>query len=121
MNVFDASALLAFLLDEPGADTVERALADPATCSAANWSEIAQKILGHERDWRAARSLLVSYGLAVEPVTRADAELAAQLWSDHRHLSLGDRLCLATGERLQATIWTCDTAWGTGGRIRQVR
>jgi hypothetical protein len=28
---------------------------------------------------------------------------------------------LALGERLDADIWTADLAWGSGGRIRQIR
>ena len=31
-----------------------------------------------------------------------------------------DRLCLALGARLHATIFTADQAWGTNGRIRQI-
>ncbi len=42
--VLDASALLAFLAGEPGADVVERALADGPVCSAVNWAEVAQKV-----------------------------------------------------------------------------
>ena len=36
-------------------------------------------------------------------------------------LSLADRLCLALGDRLDADLSTADQAWGTAGRIRQVR
>ena len=68
VNVFDSSALLAFVLDEPGADTVERELADGGVCGAVNWSEIAQRILAHGRNWDLTSALLRSYGLAVEPV-----------------------------------------------------
>lgn len=44
--VLDASALLAFLTGEPGADIVEAGLVQGASCGAANCSEVAQKILG---------------------------------------------------------------------------
>ncbi len=36
-------------------------------------------------------------------------------------MSLADRLCLATGRRLGATVWTADTAWGTGNGVRPIR
>lgn len=36
-------------------------------------------------------------------------------------LSLGDRLCLALGKRLGATVLTADKAWGEGKGIEQVR
>lgn len=122
MNVFDASALLAFLQGEDGAAPVEEALRDGGACGAANWSEVAQKIRAHGRNWDLSRSLLVSYGVQVESVTIADAEWAAQKWVRGEGHSLADRLCMALGNRLDADIWTADQAWGTGdGRMRQIR
>jgi len=50
-----------------------------------------------------------------------DAELAARLWRTGSGLSLADRLCLATGRRLEATVWTADSAWGSADGVRQVR
>ncbi|MGH8960761.1 MAG: type II toxin-antitoxin system VapC family toxin [Jatrophihabitantaceae bacterium] len=121
MNLFDASALLCFIQGEHGADVVERELLRGGRCSAANWSEVAQKILSHAKDWELTRGLLLSYGLAVEPVRADDAEGAARLWRKGSGLSLADRLCLATGHRLKATVWTADTAWGSTKSVRQVR
>lgn len=121
MNVFDASALLAFLQGERGAAEVEEALQAGGTCGAANWSEVAQKVRAHGRNWDLSRSLLVSFGIRVEAVTADDAERAALRWAPGEALSLADRLCLVLGARLDADIWTADRAWGTGGRIRQVR
>lgn len=43
--VLDASSMLAFVQDEAGAEIVEGALDDEAVCSAANWSEVAQRVL----------------------------------------------------------------------------
>ena len=121
MNVFDASALLTFLQGERGATEVEQALKDGGACGAANWSEVAQKIRTHGRNWDLSRALLASYGLVVEPVIAADAEWAASRWTRGEGLSLADRLCLALGERLDADVLTADLAWGTTGRIRQIR
>ena len=121
MNLFDASALLCFLQGEEGAAVAERELQVAAVCSAANWSEVAQKLILHDRDWQRARGLLLSYGLRVEPVNAADAEVAARLWRSGGGLSLGDRLCIATGQRLGASIWTADAAWGSGDNIHQIR
>lgn len=72
--VVDASALLAMLAGEAGAEAVEARLEDGAVCGAANWSEVAQKVRAAGRDWELARALLLSYELDVEPVTMADAE-----------------------------------------------
>lgn len=119
-NLFDASALLCFLQGEAGADVVEDSLT-AGVCSCANWSEVAQKMRQHGRDWQLARGLLLGYGLSLEPVLAADAEAAAGLWRAGSGLSLADRLCLATAGRLDAVVWTADAAWGSGGRIRQVR
>lgn len=121
MNVFDASALLVFLQGETGSELVEAALADGGVCGAGNWSEVAQKVRGIEGAWELAGLLLVSYGITVEPVTRADAEAAAARWQRGSGLSLADRLCLALAERLAATVWTADTAWGDQPPVRQVR
>jgi ribonuclease VapC len=121
VNLFDASALLCFLQGQDGADVVERELEAGGACSAANWSETAQKLLAHGRDWDLARGLLLGFGLAIEPVLAEDAERAARLWRAGSGLSLGDRLCLATTERLGAVAWTVDTTWGDADPVRQVR
>ena len=120
-DVVDASALLAFLQGESGADAVEEVLARGAECSAVNWSEVAQKVRAGGGDWPLAAALLSSYGLRVRDATVDDAERAAALWRRGSGLSLAERFCLALGDRLDATIWTADTAWGASGRIRQVR
>lgn len=121
MNLFDASALLVFLQDEPGADLVAEQLASGGAVSAANWSEVAQKVQATGGSWPLARALLLSYEVEVEPVTIQDAERAAALWQRGAGLSLADRLCLATRERLDATVWTADTQWGASEQVRQVR
>ena len=121
MTVLDASALLAFLQGEPGSDAVEAALVAGATCGAANWSEVAQRVRGSDRDWTLARALLESYGVTVESVTVDDAEWAAARWQRSDGLSLGDRFCLALGHRLATDVFTADRAWGDGDGVRQIR
>ncbi len=119
--VVDASAVLAYLQGEAGTDVVEARLADGARCGAANWSEVAQKVLCAGRDWDLAGALLISYGLEVEPVMVDDAEWAAHRWRRGESLSLADRLCLALAARLEVDVWTADSAWGTEAPVRQVR
>lgn len=120
-SVLDASALLAFIQGEDGADLVEAHLEDQAICGAANWSEVAQKVRAAGGDWDLVRALLQSYGLEVEPVTETDAERAAATWRAGSGLSLADRLCLALGHRLQAEVLTADRVWGDHEGIRQIR
>ena len=119
--VLDGSALLAFVQDEPGAAMVESALDDGATCGAANWSEVAQKILGAGRDWDLVRALLLSYDIQIAPVTLHDAEWAAARWRRGEGFSLGDRLCMALGDRLDATVLTADASWGSSAQVVQIR
>ncbi len=119
--VLDASAILAFVQDEVGADVVEAALSGEPRCGAANWSEVAQKVLAAGRDWDLVRALLESYELGIEPVEAVDAEWAARRWRRGEGLSLADRLCLALAERVDSDVLTADTAWGSAARVRQIR
>lgn len=119
--ILDASAILAFVQGEDGADVVEESLRLRAACGAANWSEVAQKVLAAERDWDLVAALLASYELRVEPVIAQDAEWAAHRWRRAEGLSLADRLCLALAERIDTTVLTADALWGSAGRIRQIR
>ncbi len=121
MTVVDASALLAFLQGEPGAEVVEAVLGDDAVCAAVTWSETAQKVRARGADWPLARSLILGYGVRVEPVGQADAERAAQLWRAGSGLSLGDRFCLAVAERLGSPALTADRAWPDDDRVVQIR
>jgi ribonuclease VapC len=110
--VLDSSAVLAWLRQEAGAEVVDPLLAT-AVISAANWSEIWQKLDQHGVDADKAALRLRALGLRVEPVSEADAVHAARLWSRTRSagLSLGDRCCLALGARTGLTTVTADTAW----------
>ena len=119
MSVLDASAVLAYLQGESGERAVERQL-DGAVIGAANWSEVLARLdASLERDL--ADAVLVARGVRIEPVTKHDALLAASMKSAKPSLSLGDRLCLALGERLDEPVLTADRAWGKAGRVVQIR
>lgn len=121
MTVFDASALLAYLSGESGADVVEEALLVGGLCSAANWSEVAQKVRAANGDWALARALLLSFNLEVSAVTADDAEWAAQRWQPREGLSLANRLCLALAARTDSPVLTADKTWGNDDPISQIR
>ena len=106
MNVFDASALFAFLQGEDGSATVEQSLRDGGACSTANWSRSLRRSEHMAAYWPLARALLASYDLQLEPVTVEDAEEAASTWTSGSGMSLADRLCLALGHRFDAIVWT---------------
>lgn len=111
-TVLDASAVLAWLQGEPGADVVEPLL-DGALISAANLAEVLQKAIRHEvADPADVATDLAALGVQVEPLTAADALPVAQWWVSDSHLSLGDRCCLALAGRVDGQAVTADTVWG---------
>ena len=109
-SVVDASVVLAWLQDEPGADEAEPWLME-GVIGAANWSEVLQKVRQHGAPAGVVARLLASFGLTVVEVTRTDAEIAAELWQRGTLLSLADRLCLALGVRANLPVVTADAAW----------
>lgn len=121
--VADASALLAIVFSERGEEKVIDALANGnGFCGAANWSEVLQKAQrGGKEKLRVSSLLIGGLGLQIAPVTRQDADRAADIWKSHRYLSLADRLCLALAHRMEATVLTADRAWGESDRIIQIR
>jgi len=108
--VVDASVVLAWLQDEPGADEAEPMLME-GRIGAANWSELLQKARQHGAPVGIVARLLASFGLSVIDVTSGDAEIAADLWRRGGQLSLADRLCLALGLRMGVPVATADGAW----------
>lgn len=112
-TVLDASALLAYLHDEPGGATVSGVL-DGACVSSVNWSEVLQKALQRKVDIQGMQQEFSDIGLRFEPFTSHQAEIAAHLWPSARHLglSLADRACLALAMEKKLPVLTADQAWG---------
>ncbi len=112
--VLDASALLAYLKDEPGGDGVDRVLAE-SVMSSVNWAEVVQKLIAAGVEVDGMLDDLQSLGLMVGPFTPEDGEMAGRLWMQTRQagLSLGDRACLSLGLRLGVPVLTSDRAWAT--------
>lgn len=114
--VLDASAVLAFLQGEPGWERVDACLRNPAlTCAvaAANHAEIIAKALDKGIAPAALREILDALAYRVLEHPAVDGELAGYLRESTRQsgLSLGDRLCLAAAQRLNARVLTADKIW----------
>jgi ribonuclease VapC len=114
--VIDASAVLAWLRDEPGADTVAGRL-DGSFLSAVNLSEVLQKHLavGTLSGPEAAGFVgdLASLGLSVVPFGEREVSVAAVMWDKTRRLGLGlaDRACMATAVGFGLPALTADRPW----------
>ena len=113
--VLDASALVAYARDEPGARIVAARLRSSGRVlvSAVNWAEAAGKL----RDYRMTPAILRQALAAVEteivPFAEADADAVGDLTPRPRllGLSLGDRACLALALSMHATALTADESW----------
>ena len=116
--VLDASALLAPLKGEPGAERVAEALERGAYLSAVNLAEVLSKLADWGEDPAEAQARMAQVGLlgaAVEvlPFTGEDALEVARLRALTRAygLSFGDRACLALARRLGLPALTAERAW----------
>ena len=110
--VFDASALLALLNDEPGADVAE-GLAAGAAISSVNRCETFGRLRRAGVLGEALRQVMLETGIPVLPFEREDSERASDLAPSPqaRGLSLAGRACLAAAERLGVPVVTADRAW----------
>lgn len=120
--VLDASALLALLKGEPGAERVAEALEQGAYLSAVNLAEVLSKLADWGEDPAEAQARMAQVGLlgaAVEvlPFTGEDALEVARLRALTRAygLSFGDRACLALARRLGLPALTAERAWAELG------
>lgn len=110
--VLDASALLALLLDEPGAERV-KAVIDGALMSVVNLAEVISHYakLGSSR--AEIETMLHPLPVALEPIDVDLSYLAGMLRpiTLPRGLSLGDRYCLALAKRRGVAALTAERRW----------
>lgn len=110
--VLDASALLALLNQEEGAERVAPFLAD-AVISTVNLAEIVTRLALAGMPEIAIRETLAFLPLESVPFDVGQAIEVGLLAPTTRPsgLSLGDRACLVLARRLNATAVTADQAW----------
>ena len=110
--VLDASALLALLNREPGADRVAAVMAG-ARISAVNLIEVISKLIDKGLDGPTVVAGLSELDIIVVDMDRPQAERAGLLRRETRALglSLGDRACLALALDSGSIALTGDRAW----------
>jgi len=110
--VLDASAVIALLREEPGAETVARHAGD-AAISAVNLQEIAKELLITGIPMPVVRQMLAELHLDVRAHAQEDAFEAAELAQATQKYGrgLGDRSCMALAVQLGVPALTTDRAW----------
>jgi len=113
--VLDASAVLALLNNEPGADELTPELLSNAICSTVNLAEVQTKLVIEGGSPAEAWEDTLSAIREAMPFTAEHARIAGSLAAQTRTLglSLGDRACLALGLTLKAPVYTADKSWKT--------
>jgi ribonuclease VapC len=111
--VMDASALLALIHEEPGADKLVPELLAHSAVSTVNLAEVQSKLVAS--GWPAGEAWEDATGGVAEifPFTEEHAKNTGTLIAQTRALglSLGDRACLALALELNAPIYTADRSW----------
>lgn len=124
--VLDASALMAVINSESGADELTPQIMSAATISTVNLAEVHGKLI--QRGFSSDDAWAAANGVIHEAVafTTEQAKTAGDLVIKTRSLglSLGDRVCLALGIALRAPVYTADRSWkniNLGVRIHVIR
>ena len=110
--VIDASALIAMLKDERGAEKVADAIASARMC-VVNYAEVVSHFVHAGMPEREVDAMLDPLPLKLVQVDKALAQIAGRLRkaTSEAGLSLGDRFCLALALRDGLPAWTSDAAW----------
>lgn len=112
LAVLDASALMALIRGEPGADVVVSCLSC-AIVSAVNQAEVQTKLVSAGIDESLAWWHIAELRCPSVPFDEDLARIAGGLVRVTRPygLSLGDRACLALALQRKAAVYTTDAAW----------
>jgi PIN domain nuclease of toxin-antitoxin system len=110
--VLDASAVLALLFEETGADRVRSRVAD-ALLGAVNFAEVLAKLVDRGLPIGEAAQAIVILGLEIVPFSDEQARLSAEFRPATRGagLSLGDRACLALARDRGLPAVTAERRW----------
>jgi PIN domain nuclease of toxin-antitoxin system len=123
--ILDASALLALLNNESGADAVRDTLPN-AAISAVNLAEVISRLIAVGMPEDKTKEILSALGLEVAPFTEEEAFQCGLLYPKTKPmgLSLGDRACLALAKVRGVRALTADRSWQAldiGVQIKLIR
>ena len=112
MLIFDASALLALIQTEPGAEVI-KPLLKTSIMSVVN---VAESLTTLQKIGIIPKEALFAIKDIIPTIIPFDLEQAnyvaeLQLQAQHKGLSLGDCACIALGIKLQIPIYTADKIW----------
>ena len=111
--VFDASAILALLQQEPGAEKLTEEILINSVASTVNLAEVQGKLvkrgLPPDKAWESTISAVAEE----RAFTARQAKIAGSLiaTTEKFGLSLGDRACLALAIALHAPVYTTERIW----------
>jgi PIN domain nuclease of toxin-antitoxin system len=110
--VLDASALIALLRDEPGADVVRQRVAG-SLISAVNYSEVLKKTIEVGGMPDLVHAHVGTLTVNVVPFDELQARSAAALYPATKRfgLSFADRACLSLGMSSGALVLTAEAKW----------
>jgi PIN domain nuclease of toxin-antitoxin system len=111
--VLDASAILAVIFQEPGAEKLTEDVLDDAVASTVNLAEVQAKLVKKGYDPEVAWEDTLLLETPPEPFTAEQAKIAGSLiaTTEKHGLSLGDRSCLALAIMLKAPVYTTEQTW----------
>jgi PIN domain nuclease of toxin-antitoxin system len=111
--VLDSSAVLAYLLNEPGEDVVANATQSDAAMSSVNLAEVMTRLVRNGASPTDAEEVLAALPFTIHPFDQPLALAAGAMFAVTRlfGLSLGDRACLALGRRENLPVLTADRVW----------
>jgi len=111
--VLDASAMLAYIQEERGAENLTKEILDHAVASTVNLAEVQSKLVKKGHDPEEAWEEILSLVNAEVPFTSNQARIAGDLitTTEPYGLSLGDRSCLALAIALNAPVYTTEQLW----------
>ena len=119
--LLDASAVLAWLQQEPGSEVVDAVL-DQALISTVNAAEVVHKLISKgataDRAWKIFDQICLTTVDFNFEMSRTSSQ-----YSGTKGLSLGDRACLGTASTLGIQVLSSDQRWADLGfpQVRMIR